>query len=69
MSDRLKQIMISKERLAKFKKIWKKEFREEISDQDALESATSLLSLMNAIYKPMTEREYEMLQKRRKETK
>ncbi len=43
--------MISKEALSKFKIIWKKEFGEEISDAKALDSATSLLTLMNAVYK------------------
>jgi len=45
--------MISKEQLEKFKKIYKKEFNKDISDQDALESATSLLNMIKAIYKPI----------------
>ena len=61
--------MISKESLEELKTIWKKEFNEEISDEKALESATSLLTLMAAIYKPITKKDYDMLQKRRKETK
>ena len=61
--------MISKESLEEFKAIWKKEFKEEISDEYALESATKLLRLMEIIYKPMTQKDYDMLQKRREETK
>jgi len=60
---------LSKEALEEFKAIWKKEFKEEISDQYALESATKLLRLMEIVYKPITQKDYNMLQKRRKETK
>lgn len=59
----------SKEDIDKFKKIWKKRFKEDISDQKAVESATKLLNLMRIIYKPMTKKEYDKLQKRREETK
>jgi len=57
--------MISKEALDEFKKIWKKEFNEDISDEKALESGTKLLTLMNAIYKPMTKAEYERFNKKK----
>lgn len=60
--------MISKEHLEKFKEIFKKEFGKEISDEDALEQATKLLRLVEIVYKPMTLKEYETLQKQRKET-
>lgn len=39
----------------------------EISDQEALEKGTSLIRLMELIYKPMTQEEYDLVQKRRKE--
>lgn len=45
--------MISKEALEEFKNIWRKEFKEEISDEKALESATKLLTLVNAVYRPI----------------
>jgi predicted Zn-dependent protease with MMP-like domain len=45
--------MLSKTALEQFKKIWKEEFKEEISDDLAIEEATNLLSLFNAIYKPV----------------
>ncbi len=45
--------MISKESLEEFKAIWKKEFKEEISNEKALESATSLSTLMNIVYRPI----------------
>ena len=45
--------MISKEALEEFKAIYKKEYNEDISDEDALEMATKLLTMMNAIYRPI----------------
>lgn len=61
--------MISKEHLEKFKKIYKKRFGKNLSDQVALEQATQLLNLVKIIYRPMTKKEYDQVQKRRKETK
>lgn len=61
--------MIPKKVLEEFKAIYKKRFGEDLSDDIALEKATRLLGLVEAVYKPMTESEYEVLQKRRKETK
>jgi len=45
--------MISKESLDEFKKIYKEEFGEEISNEEALEKAINLLNLFNAIYRPI----------------
>ena len=61
--------MISKESLEEFKMIYKKEFKEDISDEVALDKATRLLNLVRAVYKPMTKDEYDTVQKRRKETR
>ena len=61
--------MISKESLEEFKKIYKKRFGENLSDQVALEKATKLLNLVKTVYRPMTQEEYDKVQKRRKETK
>ncbi len=60
--------MIPKEHLGKFKAIYKKRFGVEISDQEALEKSTKLIRLIEIIYKPMTQKEYDTLQKRRQET-
>lgn len=60
--------MISKERLEEFKRIYRKEFGKDISDQDALESATKLLNLLRVVYKPMTKEEFSKLEERRKNT-
>jgi hypothetical protein len=61
--------MISEKALKEFKAIYKKEFDIELSDQDALESATKLLRLVEIIYKPMTKEEYGKVQKQREETR
>ena len=45
--------MISKKALQEFKTIWEKEFGSPISDKSAIEQSTSLLTLLDAIYKPI----------------
>jgi hypothetical protein len=45
--------MISEKELKKFKEIYKNRFGKDISDQEALKSATNLLNLMKLIYKPI----------------
>lgn len=45
--------MISKQALIEFKELWEKEKGEPISDELALDEAVNLLSLFNAIYKPL----------------
>lgn len=42
---------LSKEDIAKFKKIWKKEFGKEISDQESYERGTKLINLVKIVYK------------------
>lgn len=45
--------MISDKALQEFKEIWKEEIGTEISDEAAMEEATQLLTLFDAIYKPI----------------
>ncbi len=45
--------MISKESLEKFKRLYKEQFKEELSDDEALRRATRLLNLYRAIYLPL----------------
>lgn len=45
--------MLSKQALDEFKEIWKKEYGEDISDADALERATNLLTMFDAVYRPI----------------
>jgi hypothetical protein len=51
-----------------FRELYKKRFNKEISRQEALEQGTKLLTLMKAVYKPMTQEEHDAIQKHRKDT-
>ena len=53
MRHRSANIMVSEKALQEFKKLWKEEFGEDISDDKALESATALLTMFDAIYRPI----------------
>ncbi|MBU3922995.1 hypothetical protein KJ684_02035 [Patescibacteria group bacterium] len=46
---------LSKEAIDEYKDIYKKEFGEEISDEEAKEQGTKLLSLFKIIYRPIPE--------------
>lgn len=50
---------LSKEAIEEFKEIYRQEFGKEISDQTALELALNLLTLFQAIYRPVTKEEFE----------
>ena len=56
------------EMITKYQELVKKRTGHEISREEALEKGTKLFRLVELIYKPMTEKEYQKLQKRRKET-
>lgn len=45
--------MISREALEKFKEIWRSECGEELTDEKAMEEAINLLTMFNAIYRPV----------------
>lgn len=45
--------MLPQEAIDDFKKIWHKNFNEDISDEKATEEAMNLLNLFNVIYRPM----------------
>lgn len=45
--------MLSENALQEFKKIWREEFNEEISDEEAVSAGTSLLTLFDHIYRPV----------------
>ena len=46
-------MQLSKKALDEFKAIWKKEFKEDISDEKANEKGLELLRFMKLIYKPI----------------
>jgi hypothetical protein len=45
--------MISDKALKEYKEIYKKKFGKEIDDATAMEQATKLLALVNAVYRPI----------------
>lgn len=60
--------MLSNEQITKFQMLYKKRFGKNISREEAYEKGAKLIRLVELIYKPMTETEYQELQKRRRET-
>lgn len=60
--------MLSDEQITKFQTLYKGRFGKEISREEAYERGVKLIRLVELIYKPMTEAEYQQLQERRRET-
>jgi len=60
--------MISEKHLKEYKEIYKKKTGKDLSDQEALEQAIKLITLVKAVYQPITVEEYKAVQKRRFET-
>lgn len=58
--------MLSKKALEEFKAIWREQFGEDISDQKATEEGINLLTLMNAIYRPIKKEWVDELDKKDK---
>lgn len=56
--------MLSNKQVEQFKNLFKDSFGEELSDTEALEKGTKLIRLFQIIYKPMTQKELEIVQKR-----
>lgn len=46
-------MQLSKQALEEYKKIYKKETGKELSDQEALDQATNLLMVFDAVYRPI----------------
>lgn len=61
-------MVLSAEDIKKFQALYKSEFGKEIRFEDAQEKGIRLLNLMSAIYKPMTQAEFERIQAHRKNT-
>ena len=57
--------MLTDKQVTKFQEIYKNTFGEEISREDALEGGIKLVRLMKIIYTPITEKEYQDLQRLR----
>jgi uncharacterized protein involved in exopolysaccharide biosynthesis len=60
---------LSDDDILSFQALYKSELGIEISREDAYEKGMKLLGLMSTIYKPMTEQEYDFIQRHRRMTK
>ena len=60
--------MISDKQIQSFQTLWRDRFGVDISREEAYEKGVRLLRLVELVYKPMTEAEFELVQKRCKET-
>jgi hypothetical protein len=46
-------MQLTKEDINKYKEIYRQEFGEDISDQEAFEQATNLINMMRVVYRPI----------------
>jgi hypothetical protein len=61
--------MLSDDQIIKFQTLYKNRFSKDISREQAYEKGAKLIRLVELIYKPMTEADYQQLQKRRRATR
>jgi len=59
--------MLTDKQVSKFQEIYREQFGKEISREDALEKGARLVRLMQIIYQPITEQEFQELQNLRKQ--
>jgi hypothetical protein len=57
--------MLNEKQIKEYQKYYEARFRLEISREEAYEQASKLIRIMNLIYKPMLQQEYDDLQMRR----
>ena len=60
--------MLSNEQITKYQTLYKKFFNKDIGREEAYEKGAKLIRLVELVYKPMTEAEYQKLQERRRQT-
>jgi len=60
--------MLSDEQITKFQTLYKNRFGKKIGREEAYEKGVKLIRLIELIYKPMTEKEHNLLKERRQET-
>lgn len=60
--------MLSDAQVKTYQALYKNRFGKKISREEAHEQGAKLLRLVEVIYKPMTEAEYQELQERRRQT-
>lgn len=59
--------MLPERMITKYQELVRKRFNREISREEALENGTKLFRLVELVYKPMSEKEYQKVQDRRQE--
>jgi hypothetical protein len=60
-------MVLSDENITKFQALYKSEFGLEISKEDAYEKGVQLLQLMSIVYKPITQEEFDLMEKQTQE--
>lgn len=60
--------MLSNDQITKFQTLYKNRFGRDIGREEAYEQGVKLMRLVELVYQPMTDAEYQQLQKRRQET-
>ena len=60
--------MLSDEQITKYQTLYKNHFGREISREKAYEDGSKLIRLLELVYKPMKEDEYQKVQERHQET-
>lgn len=60
--------MLSDEQITKYQALYKSRFGKEISREETYEKGVKLMRLIELVYKPITEEEYKIVEKRRRET-
>jgi len=60
--------MITEEQVAKFQFLYKSRFGKELSQQEALEQGARLLKLVELIYKPITQADYDRMHRHQLES-
>lgn len=59
--------MLTEAQIKKYIELHKEQYGKDISREEALEQSAKLISLVQLIYKPLSNDEYENLQKRRRD--
>ncbi len=59
---------LTNQQIIRFQAIYKTRFHKDLSKAEALEKGMKLVRMMQLIYKPMTESDYQKLQERRRQT-
>jgi hypothetical protein len=56
--------MTTEKLVQSYKELYRKKFDKDLSDEEALDQAMKLITLVKAIYKPITKEDYEKYKRR-----